>query len=133
MFLRKKYFLFLLILLCNFGLQGKEIPWEILTDTTMHDLIIEADRPVILNITANNCSACKIMEPVLYQFYKQHKKKYDFLKLNFHEYKYFCLAHFKVTHTPTFIFFLDGREVGRVLGACSKNQLKQKVKEFFGE
>ena len=40
---------------------------------------------------------------------------------------------FQVMSIPTLIFYKDGKEIDRVIGAVSKDSLKQKLEQHLGQ
>jgi len=78
---------------------------------------------VVLDIWADWCRPCKAIEPYLRELESEYPKV-KFLKLNADEYPE-ILQDLGVISIPTVIYFKDGKEVGRIVGAQPKHKFKQ--------
>jgi len=67
------------------------------------DAVKGVERPVIVWFTVPGCSPCRAIEPRVMEFLEEHGKDCQ-------------VVRFDITSTPTFLFYLDGVEVGRLDG-----------------
>jgi len=104
---------------------------EIVNDKNFEEKVLKSELPVIIDLWAEWCHPCKMMEPILKEVSKKYNEKIKFYKLNVDENPK-TPSKFSVMSIPTLIFFKEGKEVGRVIGAVPKNHLEEKIKEFFG-
>lgn len=85
----------------------------------------EFTKPTILKFTADFCSPCKVLTPILEDL------SIEFLKVQFFEvdiYKYVDLAKLlNIKAVPTLIFLKGGAEVSRIVGLTSKNEIIRKI------
>lgn len=92
----------------------------------------ERDHNFIANgFLVHNCGPCKIMEPHFKEAAKELKGKVKFGKVNVEEAQELA-QRFEVMSIPTILYIKDGEQVNRTVGAISKDQILDSVKETFG-
>jgi thioredoxin 1 len=101
------------------------------TDKEFDKDVGEAGKLVIVDMWAEWCGPCRMMEPVLEEISKDHAPKVKVVKLNIDQ-NQDTAVRFGVTSIPTFLFFKDGKEVDRVVGAFPKKQFAKKVDAHLG-
>ncbi len=84
---------------------------------------------VVLDIWADWCRPCKAIEPYLKELEREYPNV-KFLKLNADEYPE-ILQDLGVISIPTVIYFKNGKEVGRIVGAQPKQKFKQTLEEIL--
>lgn len=92
--------------------------------------ILKSERPVIIDLWAEWCMPCKMIEPVLDEIANEYKEKIDVAKINVDEYPELA-TELSVMNIPALIFFKDGKEVTRIVGVNTKEYIEKKIKEFF--
>jgi thioredoxin 1 len=97
------------------------------TDTEFSDTVSESDKLVVVDMWAEWCSPCKMMEPVLEEIAEEYSDKLEVVKLNIDQNQDTPLK-FGVMNIPTLIFFRNGKEIDRVIGAFPKKQLLNRIK-----
>ena len=100
------------------------------TDSTFEAEIIKSDIPAIVDFWAEWCMPCKMMTPVMDEIAKEFDGKIKVTKINVDENNKMA-ADLTVMNIPTFIFFKDGQQAGRVSGVVSKKDLIKKIEELF--
>ena len=80
----------------------------------------------LLDFWAEWCGPCKFMEPVLEELEKELKGKVEIEKINVDE-KQEMAAKYGVMSIPTYIVVKDDREVERIIGATSKENLVKTI------
>ena len=76
----------------------------------------------LLDFWAEWCGPCKFMEPVLEELEKELKGKVEIEKINVDENQEMTLKY-GVMSIPTYIVTKDDKEVERIIGATSKENL----------
>lgn len=86
------------------------------------------DKPVLVDFFADWCGPCKMMAPVVEQLAEELEGKAKVGKLNIDE-NMDIAEKYRVMNIPTFLIFKDGQEKERIVGAVSKNELKNKLEQ----
>lgn len=84
----------------------------------------------VVDFYADWCGPCKMMAPVVEELSAE-TKTVAFYKLNVDNNDNATTIN-SVRSLPTFIFFKDGVEVYRHVGAAVRKELKDKVNKYFG-
>lgn len=89
-------------------------------------LLLEADRPVVVDFWAPWCGPCRMIAPTLDKLAEEYGEKITIAKINTDENQ--ALAEkFGVRGIPTLLFFRKRREVGRIVGMAPEGQIRQKI------
>jgi thioredoxin 1 len=100
------------------------------TDADFEKDIKDPNKLVIVDMWAEWCGPCKMMEPVLKEIAEEHRDTVKIVKLNIDQNQNTPLK-LNVMNIPTFIFFKDGKEVERIVGAFPKKQFIKKIEELL--
>lgn len=84
--------------------------------------VLNSKKPVLVDFYADWCGPCKMIAPIIEQIAKEYEGKATIAKLNVDENNALAMQ-FGVMSIPTLIFFKDGREVQRLMGARPKTHL----------
>ena len=90
--------------------------------------VLQSDKPVLVDFFADWCGPCKMMAPVVEQLAEELEGKAKVGKLNIDE-NMDIAEKYRVMNIPTFLIFKDGQEKDRIVGAVSKNELKNKLEQ----
>lgn len=102
-----------------------------LTKKNSGDLVERAQLPVVIDVSAPWCGPCVQMKPIFEQLSEELGGSYSFLGLNVDEERDIAIQY-SVTSIPTFLFFKEGKLVGREMGYMAKDKLHAKIKEYLG-
>lgn len=103
---------------------------EILNDKDFEEKVLKSSDFVIVDLWAEWCYPCKMIEPHLKALSEKYNEKIKFYKLNVDENPK-TPSLLSVMSIPTLIFFKHGKEAGRIIGAVPKNHIEEKIKEIF--
>jgi len=97
-----------------------------ITDSNFDSEVTKSTVPVLVDFWAEWCGPCRLMSPILEELAPLYKGKLKIGKLNVDD-SQDAPAQFGVMNIPTMILFKGGKEVERIVGALSKNELQKKV------
>jgi thioredoxin 1 len=92
------------------------------TDDTFDELVLRAERPVLLEFTASWCPPCRMIEPVLRDIAAGLAARLVVAQLDVDAHPRAAQAA-GVLGMPTLNLYRDGRVVAQVMGARSKSAL----------
>ena len=98
------------------------------TSADFEKKVLQSDKPVLVDFFADWCGPCKMMAPVVEQLAEELEGKAKVGKLNIDE-NMDIAEKYRVMNIPTFLIFKDGQEKERIVGAVSKNELKNKLEQ----
>ena len=101
-----------------------------LKDDNFEREVLKSDKPVIVDFWATWCMPCKMLAPTVEEIANEYKGKYKIAKLNIDD-AMDVATNLSVMNIPTLIFFSNGQEVARVVGAASKRDILKKIEEVF--
>ena len=85
------------------------------TGGTFNSLVLEGEGPIVVEFMSYGCAHCRAIEPVLQQVAEMVKSTEKIFRVNV-AVEQELADSYQIRGTPTFIMFLNGREVGRVEG-----------------
>ena len=94
------------------------------------DRVISDGRATIVDFWAAWCGPCRMIAPLLEQLAAQ-RTDVRVAKLNVDANSH-SSVRFGVQGIPLLVFFKDGIEQGRVVGAVPKSQIEAAIAEYFG-
>ena len=80
----------------------------------------------LIDFFADWCGPCMVMKPVMEELEKELAGKVEFKKINVDENEEET-AKYGVMSIPTYLVLKDGKEIDRLIGAASKEVLKNKI------
>ena len=92
--------------------------------------VLKSDKPVIVDFWATWCMPCKMLAPTVEEIANEYKGKYKVAKLNIDD-AMDVATNLSVMNIPTLIFFSNGQEIARMVGAASKKDILKKIREVF--
>jgi len=92
--------------------------------------VLEADRPVLVDFTADWCPPCRVMKPVLAELVAE-RDDLSIVQLDV-DAEPEVAARYGVLSMPTLMLFRDGAPVTTLVGARPKGRLVRELSEVLG-
>lgn len=100
------------------------------TDGNFEQTILKGDKPAIVDIGAEWCHPCKVLEPSIAAVAKEYEGRITVGKLDVDESR-LVAQQFGIMSVPTVIFVKDGKEVHRFVGVQSKETIADLIKSHL--
>ncbi len=104
-------------------------PYIEVTDNTFEEQILKADKPAVVDCWATWCGPCRMMAPAFEALAAEYQGKVIFAKLDTDENENVTMRY-GIRSIPTLLFFRDGREVDRLIGARPRADIKAHVESL---
>jgi len=88
---------------------------QTVTRTTFPSLVLQGKGPIAVEFMSYGCSHCRAMDPVLQQVAEMVKPQEKIFRVNI-AVEPELTDSYQIEGTPTFVMFLNGKEVGRAEG-----------------
>jgi thioredoxin 1 len=101
-----------------------------LTDATFDALVLQADRPVLVDFTADWCPPCRMIKPVLREIAAEQADRLIVAELDV-DMNPMTMRAAGVMGMPTLTLYVGGRPVTQVVGARPKAALMRVLEEYL--
>lgn len=101
------------------------------TDSTFDQMVVNSDKPVLVDFWAEWCGPCKMIAPVLEDIAKDKDGDLVIGKLDVDANQDTAMA-FGVMSIPTLLLFKNGEPVERIVGYQPKEQLLPRLEAHLG-
>ncbi len=91
-------------------------------ETELVEMLDSEEKPILLDMCAEWCRPCKMMDPALERFHEEYGDRIRFVKVDVDEYPEVA-RRFNITGLPCFLMLEDGDVAGSVLGALEDKLL----------
>ena len=94
------------------------------------ELVLNADKPVLVDFYADWCGPCKVLSPTIEELAqdKKYSDKYYFYKVNVDS-AFNISERYSIQYIPTIIVFKDGTEITRNSGVVEKDYIVDMLKQ----
>ena len=96
------------------------------TQDTFREVVVESDKPVIVDFWAEWCGPCKKLSPMLEEIAAEMSEQVTVAKVNVDDERTLG-AMFQIMSIPAVLFFKDGEKVDEVIGLRPKNEIVDKI------
>lgn len=101
------------------------------TDANFEAEVLQADRPVLVDMWAPWCGPCRMVEPVLEELAEANGGRIKVCRLNVDQNPQ-TAAEYGITAIPTVMLFADGKEADRLIGVQTKRAYQAAVDKAAG-
>lgn len=100
------------------------------SDQDFDAVVLDSDKPVLVDFWADWCNPCKIVEPHLEAIAAEEPQRIRIVKLNLDENPR-TADRFGVMSIPTMLLFVDGVETARLVGARPKGMIMAELESHL--
>ena len=100
------------------------------TDATFDEVVLQADKPVLVDFWAPWCGPCRQVAPILEEIAGEHGEKLQVVKINTDENPQIA-AKYGVTSIPTLNVYSGGEVVKTIVGARPKPALLRELSDYI--
>lgn len=100
------------------------------SDSSFQAEVLDSDKVTLVDFWAEWCGPCKMMTPVVEELAKEYEGKAVIGKLNVDDNPE-APFNYNVRGIPTFLLFKNGQLVDKVIGATTKQALKDKIDAYI--
>lgn len=104
---------------------------QAVNDSNFDNLVMQAERPVVVDFWATWCGPCRMISPIVDQMAEKFAGKVDIFKCNVDD-SSDAPSKFGIRNIPTILFFKNGEMVDRHVGAISQADLEKKIESLTG-
>jgi thioredoxin 1 len=103
----------------------------LVTDDTFDEVVLRSTLPVVVDFWAPWCGPCRMVAPAVESLANAYEGRALIAKCNTDE-NGKVPSQLGIMGIPTLIYFRDGQEVDRVVGAASRRVLEDKLQALLG-
>lgn len=100
-----------------------ESPVTEVSDATFESAVLEADRPVIVDFWADWCGPCQAVDQTVEELAEAHADTIRVVRVDVDANPQ-TPSHYGIKSIPTFLRFVDGEVVDRIVGAVPRSRLE---------
>ena len=101
-----------------------------LTDQNFDTIVLQAQKPVIVDFWAEWCGPCRMVGPIVEEIGKEYEEKAIVGKLDVDS-NPAVTQKFGIRNIPTVLFFKDGKIADKQVGAVPKSNLVNKLEALL--
>jgi thioredoxin 1 len=100
-----------------------------LTDADFESKVLKSDTPVLVDFWAPWCGPCKMIGPVVAELAGEYAGRLTVAKMDIQSHPQ-TAARYGIRSIPALLFFKAGQVAGAIIGAQSKDKIKDKIEEI---
>jgi len=97
-----------------------------ITDANFHELVMNSDKPVVVDFWAEWCGPCRMVGPIIEEMHKEYDGKAVIGKVNV-DFNPGVASQFGIRNIPTILFIKNGEIIDKQVGAAPKNLFTSKL------
>ena len=95
-------------------------------ETTFEKEVLTASEPVLVDFSAEWCSPCKMLDPIVEQLANEWAGKMKVVKLDIDQSPEIAM-HYQVMGVPTLMLFINGKSRERIVGFQPRDRIVSKL------
>ncbi len=100
------------------------------TEAEFDSVILEADKPAVVDFWAVWCGPCRIVAPIMEELAEEYDGKAVIAKLDVDSNRGVAMRY-GIQAIPTMLFFKNGEVVDRIVGAADKRTISGKIEALL--
>jgi len=100
------------------------------TDSNFEELVLKADKPVIVDFWAEWCGPCRMVGPIVEEVGVEHEGKAIVAKVDVDS-NPGITAKYGIRNIPTILFFKNGEIADKQVGAVPKSTIVTKLEALY--
>lgn len=101
-----------------------------LTDANFDEMVLNSDKPVLVDFWAEWCGPCRVIGPIVKELAEDYNERIVVGKLDVDS-NPAVAAKFGIRNIPTVLFFKNGEVADKQVGAVPKGSLVNKVEALL--
>lgn len=93
-------------------------------DTNFDQVVLQADKPVLVDLWATWCAPCRMVAPILDELAEEYNGKINFVKVDV-DHNPEIAARYGIMSIPTLLIIKNGEPVSNIVGVRPKAELKR--------
>jgi len=98
----------------------------VITDATFDEVVLQSDKPVVVDFWATWCGPCRMVGPVIDEIHTEYEGRAVIGKVDVDTNQEFA-AKYGVRNIPTVLVFHKGEVVGRQVGVAPKKSYTEAI------
>ena len=103
---------------------------KVVTDATFDEMVINSERPVLVDFWATWCGPCKMVAPEMEKIAAKYDGTVDVVKVDVDANPGLAMT-FGAKSIPLLVVIRDGQEIDRVVGALPRAALEQRLRPLL--
>ena len=100
------------------------------TDSNFDEIVLKSDKPVIVDFWAEWCGPCRIVGPIVSELAEEYQDNAVVTKLDVDSNPGIS-AKYGIRNIPTILFFKNGENVDKQVGAVPKSNIESKLQALL--